>query len=75
MNINEEHYIKGHKQKSLPDSGWIHPCINCNHPTMRSVKYFHNHKIYNCCFCKNCVNKTKDINLYKKIIQIKLLNY
>ena len=75
MNTNSERYIKGDKQDSLPDNGWIQTCINCNEPTSKTFNYLYRHRIYKCYFCKECVNNTKNIDLYKKDIYIKIYNY
>ena len=75
MPKNTDRFLKGNKHKSLPNRGWIQPCINCNAPTSRIFNYLYDHTIYKCYFCKDCVNDNKYINLYTKYILIKICNY
>ena len=75
MQKDIERFLKGNKQKSLPNNGWIQPCLNCNAPTARIFNYLYNHKIYKCYFCKDCISDTKNIELYAKNILIKIYNY
>lgn len=75
MKTNVEHYLKGDEKDSLPNNGWINPCINCNAPTSRIFNYLYDHIIYKCYFCKECVNNNKYIDLYTKDILIKIYNH
>ena len=75
MKNKAEYYLKGDEKESLPNNGWIQPCINCNAPTSRTFNYLYRHSIYKCYFCKDCINKTKKIESYTKDICIKIYNY
>ena len=46
---------------SLPENGWIKPCLKCKLPTSRIFKFFYEYQVYNCYFCKDCVPLSKDI--------------
>ena len=67
-------YMYGKKCDTLPKNGWIHSCINCNAPTSRTFKYFYDHKIYTCFFCKDCLYNKKDIELYTSKILTTIFN-
>lgn len=42
--------IKGDPSDTLPEKGWIHPCIICNMPTSRMFSYYYSYKVYSCYF-------------------------
>ena len=44
--------IKGNTNRTLPITGWIHPCVICNSPTSREFLYYYVYKVYRCYFCK-----------------------
>ena len=61
---------------SLPENGWIKSCLKCKWPTSRIFKFFYEHQVYNCYFCKNCVTLSKDIldDKLQDLIIIQILN-
>jgi hypothetical protein len=64
--------IKGEPSDTLPEKGWIHPCIICNIPTAREFYYYYIYKVYRCYFCKDCLKDGNYINLYYKEILLKV---
>lgn len=66
--------ISGKKSQTLPENGWIKPCIYCGSPTFKTYKYFYEGDVYNCYFCKNCLGKNKRIERFNKYILINIFN-
>ena len=64
--------IKGEPSDTLPEKGWIHPCIICNMPTSRMFFYYYIYKVYSCYFCKDCLKENENINLYSHEILLKV---
>ena len=64
--------IKGDPNDSLPEYGWIHPCIICNTPTSRTFNYYYSYKIYSCYFCKDCLKNNIFTNLHTHEILLKI---
>lgn len=64
--------IKGDPNDTLPEKGWIHPCIICNMPTARMFNYYYIYKVYSCYFCKECLKDDNNINLYSHEILLKV---
>jgi hypothetical protein len=60
---------------SLPANGWIKPCLICSAPTSKCYLVFEELELYNCYFCKDCLQYPSNLGRqqYTFIIQKDIL--